>query len=204
MADPVFLGLDFQTFLFVLMYLVLLPFVIIGVVKLMMVVAAAMKVRRGYIRVDKLLANDQLSRFWALPQGGKITFPAKNPAGVRDKTTMPVKLSKGWVWRDGNIPFIKLDKNNDQIPWEVNVVNEVPKEIIDEMTDTAYTAGLLLGSNFQNDIRKMMMFMLVVVVLVAISIFLNYYLWSNIHVVTQSVDANAIAQAVAAAQPRVV
>lgn len=188
MADAVFLGLDFQSFVFVLLYIGTMPFVMVGVLRILSTLSANFKVRKGFIRVDKLLANDQLRKFWVLPQGQKITFNTINSVGVRAETTMTIKLEKGWVWRDGNIPFIKLDRNDRQIPWEINVVQDVPKEIIDEMADTAYTAGLLLGANFRGDIKKITMMLLIVAIMVGAGILTQFYFWNNLHITTQAVN----------------
>jgi hypothetical protein len=99
MADVTFIGFTLMQWIFIFIYVLMAPWFAIGVFKFVTWIDALFKVRSGHIKVFKILPNDQLVKFWVRPIGGKITFKAKNPLGISDKSTMTVQLSKGWVWR---------------------------------------------------------------------------------------------------------
>jgi hypothetical protein len=183
------IAISFFDLLMLIIFICVAPFVAWGLFSLMTLISTILKVRRGNIRIWKTLPNDQVVKFWARPEGGKIKIKSRNPGGILKESTIEVELGKGWIWREGAVPFILLDKDNIQVPWKVNFVGEgVPKEIVDEIADTAYQSGVMVGFANLNNIKQIMIFVLIAIIVGGIGIFLNYYFWVNVHVVTQVVN----------------
>jgi hypothetical protein len=177
-----------QDLLVLIIFLLIAPFAVVGLYKLFQLIDTLFKVRRGFIKVWKLLPNDQITEFWSRSAGGKIRVKSSNPGSISDSSTLQVKLGKGWVWRKGNVPFIKLDKDNNQIQWEQNSISsDLPKEIVDEMNDTSFTAGTMVGFGQNKQLKFLTMLIVVALAVSAVGILLNYYLISNIHITTQTV-----------------
>lgn len=166
------------------------PFFIWGIMNFIALISSFLKVRRGMIKIMKTLPNDQVIEFWARPTGGKITIKSSNPMSVSGKSTIEVRLKKGWIWRKGFVPFIKLDKDDNQIGWSVNELSEdsVPKEVIDEMSDTSFAAGMMVGFRGNKDIKILRLMMMILIVIMIVSIAFNYYFWSHTQIVTQVVQ----------------
>jgi hypothetical protein len=167
----------------------MLPFFVWGMMMFVKLIDTFLKVRGGSLRVMKALPNDQVVEFWARPLGGKIVIKSSNPSGITDKTTLVVNLTKGWVWRRGMTPFIKLDKNNNQIAWERNKIEgEIPKEVVDEIADTSFAAGMMIGIKGNKDIKRIVLLMTIIALVSVLGIVLNYYFWSHAKIITQVVQ----------------
>jgi len=182
--------LTMQMVIIILICIWVMPFFTWGIIQFFTLIASFLKVRKGQVKVWKTLPNDQVIEFWAQPSGGKITIKSANPASVSGKTTLGVNLTKGWIWRKGFIPFIKLDKDDNQVKWSINEISEgsVPKEVIDEMTDTSFAAGMMVGFRGNKEMKAMKMLLMILLVLMVVGIIFNYYFWSHTHIITQTVQ----------------
>jgi hypothetical protein len=167
-----------------------MPFCIWGVFHLVLLIDTLLKVRKGYIKVWKLLPNDQIVKFWSRPSGGKIKIKSKG--SVTGENDLPIELGKGWIWREGGVPIIKLDKDNKQIKWEVNVIEAgIPKEVIDELADTSFVAGMLVGFKQGKELKRIQLLLVILAIMIVMAMFLNYYQIANIKIVTQVVNVVA-------------
>ena len=191
-------GFSDLEFILIILYFFFLPFISWGFINLFMLVDSFLKVRKGYIKVWKLLPNDQTVKFWARPAGGKIKLKSSNPSGGLSTALQSVSLGKGWIWREGGVPFIKLDKDNVQIPWEANRLDAdkgLSREIVDELADTSFAAGMMVGLRTGKELKMLLMFIIIIVIVTVAGIGLNYYLWSNISVIHQTVTVQNVTAA---------
>ena len=183
------LGMTDLEFLLSMTFLIVSPFIAWGIYAMCALVGTVMRVRTGNVKVWKVLPNDQVIKFWAKPEGGKIKLKTKNPNGILNESIIEVNLGKGWIWREGGVPFIKLDKDNNQVSWKINELStSVPKEIIDEIADTAWASGTMVGFSNLKNIKQIMTFVILNIAITAIIGFVIIYFVNSIHITTQVVN----------------
>jgi len=99
----------------------------------------------GYIKVYQDLPNDRVRQFWVRPTGRMITF--KSFSGKMD-ISQPLNTDKGFMKYEGNVPFIRLDKNNKQIFMGegLNLGSDVAQEEVTRGYKMAYDTGKMVGA----------------------------------------------------------
>lgn len=176
-------------FVLMLVFVMMMPIYIVGLVGAVNWIAGIMKVRSGHIKIRKVLANDQTVEFWVRPQGKKISLRDKSDRGVMAEREMEVDLSKDYLKRNGGTPYILLDSNNVQIPWRVGQIGKnVPQEIVDEIADTAFSSGMMIGFKGMKQMGMLVILVCGVGLISLVGIIVGYYFWTNPNVISQVVQ----------------
>ena len=146
---------------------ILYPFGIYGIVMFWRWINKQfIKPRKGYILVRQKLPNDRIREFLALPTGQFIKFKDLEGREIQ----VPIKMEKGWVAYDGNLPLIELDENGRQVPINREIKSTISQEEITRGWKAAYEAGKLIGSlEFFEAIKFLIMIVLVVSIIATVA-----------------------------------
>lgn len=144
-----------------------------------------LKPKRGFILVRQKMPNDRIREFWTLPTGQYMKYKSLDTG---TEIEQPVKLEKGWVAYEGNVPMIELDENGTQMMMDSSrkTVSPISQEEITRGYKSAYESGKLVGNfDLLRDMKTMMIIFIVVVAAVGgIGAYFSYQAWQV------SLDAN--------------
>jgi hypothetical protein len=157
-----------------IMLLITIPFAIAGMNRVWnWYQVTFVKPKKGYIRVEQKLPNDQIRAFYVQPTGKFIRYMTYDKKDIQ----IPYRNEKGWIAFKGRMPTIQLDSNNKQIPYDsgIKTNSTLNQEDITLGYKASYETGKLMGSmNTGIDLKMLLIILLIVTVVMSIiNIYMN-------------------------------